>query len=211
MGFCILGNIAIAARYAQRVHGIERVMIVDFDVHHGNGTQDMFYDDDTVLFVSTHQYPFYPGTGAVGETGHGQGKGYTVNIPLEAGHGDRSYAATYDQVVWPVAERFKPDLMLVSAGFDAHWSDPLAMMRLTLTGYAHLTHELIAMAKKLCGGKIVFVMEGGYDLETIGYGIRNIAHALLGDDEISDPLGAREGHEPDIAPLIRLLKQVHNI
>jgi acetoin utilization deacetylase AcuC-like enzyme len=211
MGFCILGNVAIAARYAQRKHNIERVMIVDFDVHHGNGTQDMFYDDDSVLFVSTHQYPFYPGTGSVGEIGSDKGKGYTLNVPLEAGHGDKNYAAVYREVLWPVARRFKPQLILVSAGFDAHWSDPLAMMRLSLAGYAHLTRELIAMATELCDGKIVFVMEGGYDLEALGHGMRNIAHALLGEDEISDPFGVREGKEPDINPLLDRLKQLHQL
>ena len=211
MGFCILGNIAIAARYAQLRHNIERVMIVDFDVHHGNGTQDMFYDDDSVYFMSTHQYPFYPGTGSVGEVGTEKGKGYTLNVPLEAGHGDKNYATVYREILWPAARRFKPQLILVSAGFDAHWSDPLAMMRLSLAGYAHLTRELMAMAAELCAGKIVFVMEGGYDLEALGHGMRNIAHALLGEDEISDPFGARDGNEPDVKPLIDRLKQTHGL
>jgi acetoin utilization deacetylase AcuC-like enzyme len=211
MGFCLLGNVAIAARRAQRAHDLRRVLIVDFDVHHGNGTQDMFYDDDSVLFISTHQYPFYPGTGSLEETGTGRGAGYTINIPLPANQGDGNYAIVFERIVWPAARRFQPDLVLVSAGFDAHWTDPLALMRLTLTGYAHLTRELISMAQELCGGRIVFVMEGGYDLETLGHGVRNIAHALLGEDEISDPLGGGNQQEPDISPLLDRILRLHGL
>lgn len=210
MGFCLLGNVPIAAHYARQVHGIKRLMIVDFDVHHGNGTEAMFYDDDGVLFISTHQYPFYPGTGAAEDTGRGRGRGYTINIPLAAGHGDRSYAAIFERVVWPAAARFQPELIMVSAGFDAHWTDPLAGMRLSLTGYAHLTRELIRMADQFCGGKIVFALEGGYNLEALAHGVRNIAHALLGEDEISDPLGPpRFDREPDAEPLIAQLRSIH--
>ncbi|MCB9452036.1 MAG: histone deacetylase [Anaerolineaceae bacterium] len=213
MGFCLLGNIAIAARYAQRVHQIERVMIVDFDVHHGNGTEAMFYDDDSVLFISTHQYPFYPGTGRIDDKGQSKGKGYTINIPFPGGHGDASYAAAFEQVVWPTAARFEPQLILVSAGFDAHWTDPLASMRLTLTGYAHLTRELIRIAHQFCGGKIVFVMEGGYNLEALGNGVQNIAYALLGEETISDPLGPPRGSraEPDAQSLLDQIRQIHGL
>ncbi len=212
MGFCLLGNVPIATRYAQRKFSIERVMIVDFDVHHGNGTEAMLYDDPTTLFISSHQYPFYPGTGATSDTGIGNGTGYTINIPLEAGHGDKSYADFYEQIIWPAAERFQPELIIVSAGFDAHWLDPIAGMRLSLNGYAHLTRELIRMADKLCGGKIVFAMEGGYNLDALSHGIVNVAHALLGDDNISDPLGApKDTNEPDIKPLIRQLKSIHGL
>jgi acetoin utilization deacetylase AcuC-like enzyme len=211
MGFCILGNVPLAVKHAQRKFGVQRVMVVDFDVHHGNGTQDMFYDDDSVLFISTHQFPFYPGTGALNEVGTGRGEGYTINIPLAAGNGDKNFALVYKEILWRAARLYRPELIIVSAGFDAHWTDPLAMMRLSLTGYAHLTHELIAMAEELCGGKIVFAMEGGYDLNALGYGWVNIAHALLGDDEITDPLGSRDGSEPDIAPLIARLRQLHNL
>lgn len=212
MGFCLLGNVAIAIRYAQRQHHLDRLMIVDYDVHHGNGTQDMLYDDPHALFVSTHQYPFYPGTGAIDETGTGEGRGYTVNIPLNAGHGDRNYAAIYEHIIWPLAERYKPQLLVVSAGFDAHWDDPLAHMRLSLPGYAHLTRELIKIAEKLCEGRIVFALEGGYNLDTLAHGVRNIAHALLGDDEISDPLGpAPTATEPDIEPLIAQIRQIHRL
>lgn len=213
MGFCLLGNIAIAARYAQRTHNVKRILIVDYDVHHGNGTEAMFYDDNTVLFVSTHQTPLYPGTGALTDIGVGDGVGYNVNIPLAAGNGDASYAAVFERVIWPLAERFQPELILVSAGFDAHWTDPLAGMQLTLKGYAHISRELVMMAQQLCGGKIVFVMEGGYDLDALSLGWRNIAHALLGDDDIIDPLGAPPSgrSEPDIAPLIERLERIHKL
>jgi len=211
MGFCLLGNIAIAARYAQTQHQVKHILIVDYDVHHGNGTQDIFYNDNTVLFISTHQHPYYPGTGALQETGEGQGTGFTINIPLPAGHGNGSYAAIFEQVVWAAARRFQPELILVSAGFDAHWKDPLARMQLSLSGYDHLTRELIRMADELCDGRIVFVMEGGYDLGVIGHGMRNIAHALLGDVEISDPFGSSEGTEIDAQPLIDQIKAIHGL
>jgi acetoin utilization deacetylase AcuC-like enzyme len=212
MGFCLLGNIAIAARFAQKQFGIERILIVDYDVHHGNGTEAMFYDDPSVLFISTHQFPLYPGTGAVTDIGEGKGTGFNINIPLPPGCGDSNYARVFEEVIWKAAERFQPQLILVSAGFDAHWTDPLAEMRLTLNGYAHLTSELIRMAERLCGGKIVFVMEGGYDLDAHGYGISNIARLLLGD-AATDPLGVAPNQraEPDIHALIALLKKLHKL
>ncbi len=211
MGFCLIGNIAIAARYAQQ-HGVERVLIVDYDVHHGNGTEAMFYDDPSVLFISTHQYPLYPGTGAATDIGAGGGEGYTINIPLPPGSGDANYATVFEQIVWRAAERFAPQLILVSAGFDAHWRDPLAGMRLTLDGYAHLTREVLRMAEQLCGGKVVFVLEGGYDLDALAYGVSNVARLLLGDEAV-DPLGAppNQRPEPDIAPLLALLKRLHKL
>ncbi|MBK8134707.1 MAG: histone deacetylase [Chloroflexi bacterium] len=211
MGFCILGNVPIAVKHAQKKYGVERVLVVDFDVHHGNGTQDMFYSDPSVLFISTHQYPFYPGTGRAEETGAGQGKGATLNIPLPPGTGDKGFMRVYEQLVWPAARRFRPELIVVSAGFDAHWRDPLAQLRLSLTGYAHLTRELKLMADELCGGKIVFAMEGGYDLEALAHGWRNIAHVLLGESEISDPLGFRQGEEPNLQPLIDYLHGLHTL
>jgi acetoin utilization deacetylase AcuC-like enzyme len=212
MGFCLLGNVAIAARYAQARFGIERIVIVDYDVHHGNGTEAMFYDDPSVLYVSTHQYPFYPGTGAVDDVGSGGGEGYTINIPLPAGSGDANYATVFDRIVWPAAERFDPQLILVSVGFDAYWADPLAAMRLTLTGYSHLAAEVIRMAQRFCAGKVVFALEGGYNMDALRYGVSNVARLLLGDPPI-DPPGAQPSPqpEPDIAVLLGQLEQLHGL
>jgi acetoin utilization deacetylase AcuC-like enzyme len=211
MGFCILSNVAIATRYAQSAFGLERIMIVDYDVHHGNGTQDIFYDDPDVLFISTHQYPFYPGTGALDETGIGAGEGYTINLPLSAGVSDAGYAQLYEEIVWPAARRFEPQLIMVSAGFDAHWADPLAMMSLTLSGYAHLSRELVAMAAELCQGRVVFALEGGYNLDVLGNGVLNICYALLGCDEIADPLGSQQNNEPSVERLLSAVKQIHHL
>jgi len=166
MGFCIYNNIAVAAA-AALAHGLARVAIVDYDVHHGNGTQDIFYDTPGVLFVSSHQYPFYPGTGAATETGAGAGAGFTVNVPMEAGATDADYAQVFERAVVPVLEQFKPELVLVSAGFDAHEQDPLAQMRLTAGGFATITALLCAAADRLCAGRLVLVSEGGYALPAL--------------------------------------------
>jgi acetoin utilization deacetylase AcuC-like enzyme len=167
MGFCLFNNIALAARHAISRHGIERVAIVDWDVHHGNGTQNSFYEDPRVLFVSIHQYPHYPGTGAVKEVGRGDGEGYTVNVPLSSGAGDREYAAVFHTVVAPVVEAFKPGLILVSAGFDAHRNDPLGGMDLTEDGYAAMMQILMDLAAEYCRDRLVLALEGGYNLSAL--------------------------------------------
>ena len=166
MGFCLYNNIAIGAAWA-RTRGLARVAIVDYDVHHGNGTQHSFFGDPSVLFVSSHQFPFYPGTGAAGEVGRQDGVGFTVNLPIEAGATDGDYDLAYRELVVPVLREFRPELILVSAGFDAHERDPLGGMRVTTEGYGRLTTRLLAAADELCGGRIVFVTEGGYDLEAL--------------------------------------------
>jgi acetoin utilization deacetylase AcuC-like enzyme len=166
MGFCLYSNIAVGAAYA-RSRGCARVAIVDYDVHHGNGTQWIFYEDPTVLFVSSHQFPFYPGTGAASETGRGEGHGFTINIPLDAGTQDAEIERKYEELVYPALRAFRPDLLLVSAGFDAHELDPLGQLRMTTEGFGRLTTRLLQVADKLCAGKVVLVTEGGYNLEAL--------------------------------------------
>jgi acetoin utilization deacetylase AcuC-like enzyme len=166
MGFCLYNSIAVAAA-ALRAEGLARVAIVDIDVHHGNGTQTAFYEDATVLFVSSHQYPYYPGTGAAHETGAGAGTGFTLNIPLAAGAQDADYLRAYEGQVIPALERFKPDLLLVSAGYDAHERDPLAGMRVTTDGFTSLITLLDETAARLCGRRMALVTEGGYHLDAL--------------------------------------------
>jgi acetoin utilization deacetylase AcuC-like enzyme len=166
MGFCFYNNVAVGAAYA-RSRGCARVAIVDYDVHHGNGTQWIFYEDPTVLVVSSHQYPFYPGTGAASEKGRGAGLGFTLNIPLDAGAQDAEIERKYAEQVLPALRQFKPDLLIVSAGFDAHELDPLGQLRMTTDGFARLTQVLWNEAAALCQGKVVMVTEGGYDLDAV--------------------------------------------
>jgi acetoin utilization deacetylase AcuC-like enzyme len=170
MGFCLLNNVAVAAAHA-RARGVGRVAIVDFDVHHGNGTQEMFWRDPSVLYVSTHQFPFYPGTGAASEVGEGAGAGYTVNVPLRAGGGDAEYRAAFDRIVAPVLAEFAPELVLVSAGFDAAARDPLAEMRLSAEAFAYMGRVLARQARASAAGRIALVLEGGYDLPSLELGL----------------------------------------
>jgi acetoin utilization deacetylase AcuC-like enzyme len=163
MGFCLYSNIAVGAAYARSL-GCARVAIVDYDVHHGNGTQWIFYEDSTVLFVSSHQFPFYPGTGAASERGRGAGEGFTLNIPLDAGAKDDEIEKQYAEQVIPAVRAFKPDLLMVSAGFDAHELDPLGQLRMTTEGFSRLTKMLLDLADEICDGRVVLVTEGGYDL-----------------------------------------------
>ncbi len=189
MGFCIFNNVAIAAKSALSNFSVNRILIVDFDVHHGNGTQDAFYADPAVLYFSTPEYPYYPGTGAVEETGTGKGEGTTVNFPMAAGWGDEEYLRAFNEVLVPVARRFQPELVLVSAGFDPHWADQLAMMRVTVTGFVQMAIILKELAAELCQGRLVFTLEGGYNLRVVASSIRAIFDMLLGNSEIEDPLG----------------------
>lgn len=210
MGFCLLNHIAVAARWAQACAGAERILVFDFDVHHGNGTQDVFYADPGVLFVSLHQSPLYPMTGYEHETGSSPGAGTTCNVPLPAGTGDTGYRQAMEQIVLPLVTDFAPQLILVSAGFDGHWQDPLANMNLTLAGYAWIVQTLRQWSQRFCDGKLVLVLEGGYQLEVLAHGVHNAARILLDQDGLLDPFGASGTRETDIAPLLgRLARQWH--
>jgi acetoin utilization deacetylase AcuC-like enzyme len=177
MGFCLFNNIAVAAAHA-RTRGAARVAIVDYDVHHGNGTQHMFEADPNVLYVSLHQFPFYPGTGAVDEIGTGAGKGFTVNLPLEVGSVDEDYRVAFSDVVVPVLRQYNPGLLLVSAGFDAHERDPLAGMRLTSAAFGAMTMELRNVAEACCEGRMVLMTEGGYDLRALTESLQAAVESL---------------------------------
>ena len=179
MGFCFFNNVAIAARYLQRRHGMRRILIVDWDVHHGNGTQHSFYDDGTVLFFSTHQYPHYPGTGRASERGEGAGEGLTINVPMSSGQGDEEYRQVFEKVLVPAAENFKPDFVLISAGFDAHRDDPLAGMALTENGYGELTDIVAGIARRHCRGRVLSCLEGGYHLKALGASVERHVKRLL--------------------------------
>lgn len=184
MGFCLFNNIAVAATHA-RARGLRRVAVVDYDVHHGNGTQWTFFEDPSVLFVSSHQFPFYPGTGDADEIGEGAGRGFTVNLPLEAGATDADYELVYQRVAAPILRQFKPDLILVSAGFDAHARDPLAGMRVSTEQFGRLTGLVTGLADEVCDGRVVAITEGGYDLQALAASLTIAIAALAGDTSLA--------------------------
>jgi acetoin utilization deacetylase AcuC-like enzyme len=197
MGFCFFNNVALAAAHLRAAHGLRRVLIVDWDVHHGNGTQHSFYRDPSVLFVSSHQYPFYPGTGAVREVGTGEGEGFTLNLPFPAGYGDAQYVQAFLDVVEPIARQFVPEFILVSAGFDAHRRDPLAGMDVTEDGFAKLARVLLRTARELCQDRLVAVLEGGYDLEGLTRSIAAVLSEMQGE-QLGEPVSPPVGDRPDV-------------
>jgi acetoin utilization deacetylase AcuC-like enzyme len=180
MGFCIFNNIAIAARYAIDTKGLSRVMIVDWDAHHGNGTQDVFYQDSDVLYVSLHQFPHYPGTGWVDETGRGEGKRFTINFPFPAGTGEEHYLKALEQVIVPAGRRFSPDFMMVSAGYDSHEGDLLCSMRLNDLSYRKITERLVDLAGETCEGRMITTLEGGYNIDAQARSIVQTVAGLAG-------------------------------
>lgn len=199
MGFCLFNNNAVAARFAMEKYGIERVFILDWDAHHGNGIQDIFYEDDRVLYVSLHQYPHYPGSGSYQETGRGKGEGYTVNFPLPARSGEDVYLSAFDEVIIPIARKYRPQLVLVSAGYDAHFNDPLCSMLLKATSYAEMAARLKSLAEECCEGRIMAVLEGGYDLDGISRSIANTIAVFAGEDLRVEDEGVLGGGMPSSA------------
>jgi histone deacetylase 6 len=200
MGFCLFNNVAVAARAAQEQGAAAKVLIVDWDLHHGNGTQHSFWDDPSILYFSTHEFPFYPGTGAVEEVGGGSGRGFTVNVPWPGGMGDAEYTAAFDDVLMPIARAFEPDLVLVSAGFDAADGDPLGSMRVSPRGYAAMTSRLLGLA----GGRVVLALEGGYNLDAISDSAAACLSVLLGDNA---PMEAARSPSPIAVRIIEAVRR----
>jgi acetoin utilization deacetylase AcuC-like enzyme len=180
MGFCLFNNVAIGARYAVKTYGLERILIIDWDLHHGNGTQASFYEEKSVLYFSTHQYPYYPGTGSLSEIGSGEGAGYTVNIPMSTGMEDVDYLRVFKLLLEPIADAYQPQLVLVSAGFDIHFNDPLGGMRVTPGGFAGMTKVVQQLADRHAGGRMLFTLEGGYNLEGLRDGVRAVIEQAAG-------------------------------
>jgi acetoin utilization deacetylase AcuC-like enzyme len=200
MGFCLFNNVAVAAAHAL-FRGLERVAVLDFDVHHGNGTQDMFYADRRVLYISSHAYPFYPGTGALGEVGEGGGRGFTVNLPLPPGMGDEEYARAYREFVLPIGRAFDPQLVIVSAGFDPYEGCPIAPMRVTPKGFAEIAEACLAVAGGAARGRVVFALEGGYNLDGIARSAAAVLRAALGRN--GDRVAGRSARFEPIASAYR--------
>ncbi len=203
-GFCLYNNVAIAALYARQKYGLQRVVLIDFDVHHGNGTQSIFNGDPDTLYISTHQYPHYPGTGAATDIGNGN----RVNVPLPAGCGDAEYKRVFDEIIMPAVRRFNPELVLVSAGYDGHRDDPLAQMRLSTGGYAAIVGKIKALADECCGGKAVFCLEGGYNLKALTESVAATFRVLLGEKVIVET-NAEVG--PGISRIIDEIKKLHQL
>ncbi|HEY5647864.1 MAG TPA: histone deacetylase [Nitrospiria bacterium] len=183
MGFCLFNNVAVAARYIQKKYSLSRVMIIDWDVHHGNGTQHIFEDDPTVFYFSSHQYPLYPGTGSERERGIGKGEGYTLNVPMPPGRGDDEYLTVFDKTLAPAVEAFRPEFFIISAGFDAHEDDPLANMRVSDAGFAEMTRRVVGWSERFAGGRVLSCLEGGYNLDALGRSVERHIRKLSGKGE----------------------------
>ena len=183
MGFSLCNNVAIGACYGLKNLGLERIAIIDWDLHHGNGTQNSFYTSDEVLYISTHAYPYYPGSGSLHEVGAGAGEGYTVNVPLSGGQDDRAFAAIFREIVVPVTRQFKPDFIIVSAGFDTYFGDPLGTMAVTEEGFAAMTKQIVDLAEEICSGRLLIALEGGYNLRGLRDGVLAVLGELSGNSQ----------------------------
>ncbi len=203
MGFCLFNNVAIGARHLQKKYGLERIAIIDFDLHHGNGTQNSFYSEKTVLYFSTHQYPYYPGTGSVDEIGEREGRGYTVNVPLPYGMGDDDYVFIFNELLVPLLHQFNPQFIMVSAGFDAYHRDPLGGMDLTEDGYSLMTRIMCNLSRKICNGRVLFVLEGGYDPDGLSASVKRVIEELKKPGNL--PL------EKEIRPSNRVISVVEEV
>jgi acetoin utilization deacetylase AcuC-like enzyme len=203
----LFNTIAIGAEHLKRAYGAKKILIMDWDVHHGNGTQAAFYDDPSVLYISTHQYPYYPGTGAINEVGVSAGEGYTINVPLPAGCADAEYLRVFQDIVVPAAERFEPEWILVSAGFDPHRRDPLGGMGVSEKGFAIMARMLLRLAERHARERIAFLLEGGYDLAALRNSVVGVLEEMqLGkndDNDLSQPASNK------LEPLLRSIRQVH--
>lgn len=212
MGFCLFNNIAVAAQYAIDNYRLERVLVMDFDVHHGNGTQDIFYAQSDVFYFSTHRYPFYPGSGHWRDMGAEEGRGYTFNVPLPHSVGNEQFARICDALLYPAMKQYQPQLVLVSAGYDAHWADPLgALTLLDSEGYFYMTQALHHIAREFAQGRIVFLLEGGYNFDALAWSSYASAQALLGNAKADDPVGPPPREERDISDLLEHLQGVHRL
>jgi acetoin utilization deacetylase AcuC-like enzyme len=213
MGFCLFNNIAVASKYILSKYGLDRIAIIDFDVHHGNGTQSAFYDDPRVLYISIHEHPLFPGTGDVQEAGSKEALGTTVNIPLPASCGDEEYEAAFEQIVMPVTRRYQPQLIMVSAGYDSHWADDISLMQVSVRGFSRIVQNIKKLAGEVCDQRLAMVLEGGYHPGSLTASVKATFEVLLGHKEIEDPLGPSPYriHPPDIAPLIRRIKETHGL
>ncbi len=200
MGFCLFNNVALAARYAMSAYSAEKVLIVDWDLHHGNATQNSFYRDPAVLYFSSHQFPHYPGSGNLTEVGRGEGKGYTVNVPLWPGHGDAEFFQIFRQILFPVAKAFEPDFILVSAGFDTYVDDPLGGMNVTPRGYAALTRIMMDLARTCCSERLAITLEGGYHLAGLQESVKAVLKELVHESILTE--GDTESFEKSPPPAI---------
>lgn len=208
MGFCLLNNVSLAAEYLIRSENATRLVILDFDLHHGNGTQDIFYQRDDVFYISTHQSPFYPGTGMLDETGRGTGIGYTANFPFPPGSGDTAFLTALEEIILPLLDRYQPQMILVSYGFDVHWSDPLGHLLVSASGYSGLISRLSNWADSNCGGRMVLFLEGGYNLDAAAACSCGVVAAML-DQKFTDPLGNSPYAEGNI--WYRVLEQAYRL
>lgn len=211
MGFCLFNNVAIAANYCIKIHKLQRVLIIDWDLHHGNGTQHSFYERRDVLYFSTHQYPYYPGTGHITEVGSGEGKGFTVNVPLPTGPGDSEFFFIFEEILEPIAREYEPDIVFVSAGFDIYYQDPLGGMQVTPAGFANLCRIILDFAEDTCSGRVIFVLEGGYHLQGLRDATKAVLKTMSGDmlPEGRDEQMRQKIDHKLIDPIIKKVKEAH--